>query len=373
MSSDPQSGLSPAVLARRFRELSHFPTLDALRALAIIPVVFHHSTPRPLDGLLGRGPIGVDLFFAISGFLITTLLLRERQSYGRLWLFGFYARRALRIFPLYYLVLGLHVLYACLLAPERSVSQNFVPLIPFYATYTANLAAPLSALPLGLFSFGWSLCVEEQFYAWLAPLLRVTRRLSTAAMLIAAWLLVDLGLERTGIAPVPQPWLSVLVVLRSFATPIGCGALLALLAAHPKCEHAVFAWLGHPAAAPLSLLWVVGLILYPRLPLVALHLGLGLLVATTTLRVDHGLSWLLDRPVLAALGRISYGLYLWHVPILSGWRQLFPELTERPFLLFALGMPSSILVARLSYDLYEAWFLRLARRYRRPSPTPSLA
>ena len=56
--------------------LSHFPALDGLRCLSILPVIWHHSTPRPLEGALGRGPLGVDLFFAISGFLITTLLMR---------------------------------------------------------------------------------------------------------------------------------------------------------------------------------------------------------------------------------------------------------------------------------------------------------
>ncbi len=370
MSSDPVFGPSPEVLARRFRALTHFPTLDALRALSIIPVVFHHSTPRPLDGLLGRGPIGVDLFFAISGFLITTLLLRERDTHGQIWLFGFYARRALRIFPLYYLVLGLHLLYALVVAPGRAISQSFVALVPFYATYTANWAAALGSMPLGLFAFGWSLCVEEQFYAWLAPLLRLTEHLLTAMLLITAWLLVDLGLEHTPVIPLLEPWLPVVVVIRSFATPIGCGALLALLAAHPRSERAVFTWLGHRAASPLCLLAVIALIVSARFPLAILHLGLGLLVATTALRVDHGLSVLLDRPWLHALGRISYGIYLWHVPVLSGWRHLFPELIERPFLLFALGMPSSIVIAKLSYNLFEAPFLRMAHRFRRARPAP---
>jgi peptidoglycan/LPS O-acetylase OafA/YrhL len=61
---------------------SRFPSLDGLRCLAVLPVVWHHATPRPPSGLLGRGPLGVDLFFAISGFLITTLLLRERRARG---------------------------------------------------------------------------------------------------------------------------------------------------------------------------------------------------------------------------------------------------------------------------------------------------
>ena len=85
---------APAAEAHRsFLGARHFPSLDGLRCLAILPVVWHHSTPRPLPGVLGRGPLGVDLFFAISGFLITTLLLREASTTGRISLSGFYARR----------------------------------------------------------------------------------------------------------------------------------------------------------------------------------------------------------------------------------------------------------------------------------------
>ena len=61
---------------------ARFPSFDGLRALAILPVVLHHSTSGPMPGILGRGPLGVDLFFALSGFLITNLLLREKETTG---------------------------------------------------------------------------------------------------------------------------------------------------------------------------------------------------------------------------------------------------------------------------------------------------
>src|SRR5678816_1344035 len=91
---------------RAYLGLERFPSLDGLRALSIVPVIWHHSTPRQLEGVLGKGPLGVHLFFAISGFLITTLLLRERRATGAISIAGFYARRSLRIFPLYYAVLA---------------------------------------------------------------------------------------------------------------------------------------------------------------------------------------------------------------------------------------------------------------------------
>ena len=66
-----------------YRQAERFPSLDGLRCLSIVPVIWHHATPGPLPGVLGKGPVGVDLFFAISGFLITTLMLRERDAAGR--------------------------------------------------------------------------------------------------------------------------------------------------------------------------------------------------------------------------------------------------------------------------------------------------
>src|SRR4051812_26046578 len=83
---------------------AHFASLDGLRFLSIAPVVWHHCTSGPLPGVLGKGPIGVELFFAISGFLITTRLIREQRARGAVAIGQFYTRRALRIFPLYYAV-----------------------------------------------------------------------------------------------------------------------------------------------------------------------------------------------------------------------------------------------------------------------------
>ena len=91
--------------SRRFVETRHFPALDGLRGLSILAVIWHHA----VDPAGIWGYFGVSLFFAISGFLITTLLLRERAATGRISLRNFYMRRTLRIFPLYYAVVALYV------------------------------------------------------------------------------------------------------------------------------------------------------------------------------------------------------------------------------------------------------------------------
>ena len=117
---------------------SHFASLDGLRFLSIAPVVWHHCTPGPLGGVLGKGPLGVDLFFAISGFLITTRLVREQRESGAVAVGSFYARRALRIFPLYYAVLGLYALRAWLFLAPSPMRAHFFQILPFWATYPAD-------------------------------------------------------------------------------------------------------------------------------------------------------------------------------------------------------------------------------------------
>src|SRR4051794_35840466 len=144
-----------------YRALTHFGSLDGLRAASILAVLFHHAV-EPVAALpaTSRGFLGVDMFFLLSGFLIVTLLLRERDAYGRISLGKFYVRRTLRIFPVYYgLLLVFSLLY--LTAGERlSTSKGFFAALPFYLTYTSNWTTTQAAN----FAITWSLAAEEQFY-----------------------------------------------------------------------------------------------------------------------------------------------------------------------------------------------------------------
>src|SRR5271166_3634228 len=89
---------------RKFRQTETFNSLNGLRCISVLAVIWHHAVGHlfPTDTFLAEGYMGVDVFFAVSGFLITTLLLRERDTWGDIDLRSFYARRSLRIFPLYY-------------------------------------------------------------------------------------------------------------------------------------------------------------------------------------------------------------------------------------------------------------------------------
>jgi peptidoglycan/LPS O-acetylase OafA/YrhL len=353
-------GLNWCTVSRAFRTERYFGSLDGLRTLSIVPVVWHHSTPHIYAGALGRGPVGVDLFFAISGFLITTLLVRERAVRGHVDLGAFYLRRSLRIFPLYYTVLALHVAYAAWVRPHWAPCQEFLQRWPYFASYTANwFETKTSAGPV-LFAFAWSLCTEEQFYAFWAPVLRWARSLWLAAVVMSSALLLDLIVER-GLLTLGLSSTGVRI-LTSFATPIGFGALLALALTHPTLERCLLYWLARPYSAPIVAVLVVSLIVKPWAPVTALHLLLAVLVVCCAVRRDNGLARLLDNAVMRWGGKVSYGVYLLHVPVIGAMRTLLPQLRGQAFVVFALALPMSIALASVSFVVVEQPLTRWGKR-----------
>src|SRR5690349_17266541 len=168
--SAPAGSEADSVVARR-----HLPVLDGVRCLAITGVVWHHSLPRPVPGWLGRGHAGVPLFFALSGFLITRLLIAEHRATGHVALGRFWLRRSVRIFPLYYAVLAGFVVWLGLLAPTEA-TRHFFSSLPFHASYTSNWFVDYRVPHPVWFGFAWSLATEEQFYVWWPPLLRWAER-----------------------------------------------------------------------------------------------------------------------------------------------------------------------------------------------------
>jgi peptidoglycan/LPS O-acetylase OafA/YrhL len=357
----------------RFLAAARFPSLDGLRCLAIVPVVWHHATPRPLPGLLGKGPLGVDLFFAISGLLITTLLLRERRATGTIALGRFYARRSLRIFPLYYLVLGLYALRAWLLLDPSPMRAHFVASLPFYATYTANWLVDFDVPHPVIFAFAWSLATEEQFYLVWPPLLRVARSRLVAAAAMSAAVVVDLAAERGALASVLPPGSLALRVVTSFAVPIGLGALAAIALDAPRSFALARATLGRRASAPLALAGLAALVAWDGAPLLAVHAAMTALVAACVIRPDHGLARLLDGRAVRHVGAVSYGVYLVHVSMITAAKALLPRAAPTAAI-FAIALGASIALATVSFRTIEAPLLRLRERLRaRSKAMPDVA
>ena len=290
--------------------------LDGLRALAVSAVVLFHSHLAGTE----LGWVGVELFFVISGFLITRILLesRERPGYLRV----FYTRRALRILPLYYFVLLISTWLATTLGRPLDSLQ-----LPFYAVYLQNyfpqIASQMSA-GIPLTSHTWTLAVEEQFY-WLWPLVILVitgRRLK--AVVIAC--LVGAPLARLGLLLVTQNPYAALTSLPAQVDALAAGAYLAL-AERDRIAHRTIRRLGTAAliAGALLVAALVGLNGLPALaetslwaarPVnVLLLTGLASLFFGVVALTAYGTGpWLrlLGLPPLTHIGRISYGIYIYN-------------------------------------------------------------
>lgn len=354
LGSADESGSAPG--DRRFR-----PDVEGLRAVAVLLVVLYHANMPGLSG----GYVGVDVFFVISGYVITGLLLRERTSTGLTSLLAFYGRRVRRILPaatlvtvttviVTYAVLG--VVYGNPTAVAAQWTAVFLANFHFAATGTDYLTATLPPSPLQNF---WSLAVEEQFYLvypavfLLAASLRLTVSLRTrlAALLvpiIAFSLLVSVVQTPSSpssafFSPVTRAWELALGALVAVATP----ALLRL----PRATAAALTWAG-AAAIGFSAVAYTSATSYPGSAVVVPVLGTALVIAGGTpvprLGVESALAW----APIQWLGRLSYSLYLWHWPILI----IAAESAGRsglPFHRAAGWLALTLVVAYATYRLVE--------------------
>jgi peptidoglycan/LPS O-acetylase OafA/YrhL len=342
---------------RRFIERRYFSSLDGLRCLAIAPVIWHHSTPRPYQGLLGRGHLGVELFFCISGFLITTLLCRERRTTGRVLLGGFYARRVRRIFPLYYAVLLLTTLFAAVLTPGDAQRAHFFQSLPAYATYTTNWFVDFGVAHAVLFAFSWSLATEEQFYLLWPPLVKALRRGGLAA-LMTALVALDYLAEHAFFAAVLPKGAAMYRIQTSFDPAIAIGCIAALVVDSPSGFRWLWPVLGRPWSAPAALALVIALTATWVAPFWVYCIALTVLVVCCAIRPDHGLCRVADRSWVRHVGVVSYGMYLVHVAVIGALRALEPSVRELPLLVFPVAFALSALLATVSYRHFESRFRR---------------
>ena len=358
MAEAAATSLFPTAL-ERFRNAKYFPALDGLRCFSIAAVIWHHSTPRPLEGILGRGHLGVRLFFAISGLLITTLLLRERRRSGTIDLLKFWARRTLRIFPLYYAVLLGFVVFALCMPVTSPVRAHFFTNLPFFASHTSNWFINYNVPHPVLFAFAWSLSTEEQFYLCL-PL--VVRRLSSRtamAALIATLIVVDQLAERQMLAPLLPPHSRAEVIVTSFVASIGFGALFAVLLDDDRGFRWLGSWLSHRlSVAALLGLVVVWLVWFPP-HFVLFEAALALFVTACALCTDSRIVRWLSSPPLCHIGRVSYGMYLFHVPIIGALKRMIPSIAKQPAALFPLAMLATTLLATVSHRYFESKLLAM--------------
>jgi peptidoglycan/LPS O-acetylase OafA/YrhL len=351
-----------AFLARRT-----FGSLDGLRCLAIVAVVWHHARGVLGSGrLAGRGFLGVDLFFTISGFLIVTLLLRERDRHGAVSLRAFYGRRALRIFPLYYGVLLATALMFATVQRHGAGAHAFFVELPRCALYLTNWWPSTTMLAIT-----WSLSAEEQFYAVWPPLEKLTRH-RTVPILLA---LVAAG-EIIAFGALDGVWSAAFggrppAMLREVTfTPILLGVLLAHVL-HDRRGYAAAARLLGGRATPIAL--VVALFAFLALapddltgwPRFVVHLLMLAFVASSVVREDHLLAPVWRLRGVARIGVVSYGVYLLHPFALDGARRVVDRGLLPAPALFPLTLALAWAIAEVSFRFYEQPLLRLKGRFAR--------
>lgn len=355
----------------KFRSVRFFGSLDGLRALSIVAVMWLHAWwetpyyPRlEATPVLRQGFYGVQVFFVVSGFLITTLLLREMERYGTISLRDFYIRRALRIWPLYYAVLGIYVVNALVLERGTVRAPSFLHYLPSFATfkYTWFISANW---PGGMFNLAWTLSTEEQFYFFWPIVLRFMRGIWSSVVLvgmIALKLATDYHLTDRVL---PPGWLPTRIIA-NVAVAICLGVLLAQALHRERGFRLLYRALGWKWAAPVMLVTLLAC-LAPATPMWLLTFVVTTaLVGACVVREDNGLAWFLRLRPVAFVGTASYGMYLLNSLCLHAVRGVLnPIGVTYPPVIFVITLGVTVTVAYLSHRYYESRFLALKERFSR--------
>lgn len=343
------------------RRLGRVPALDGLRGVAILLVVIHHSGYEipALHGWQRGGALGVDLFFVLSGFLITSLLLSEWNRGGRISLRAFYVRRARRLLPALVAFVWFFWLLVVIAHPAKAPGETVRALarLSYFGNFLIVFAGGLGTAFVHL----WSLAQEEQFYLVWPPLLvfLLRRNVSPRRLLMLVGVLIlavnvdrlvlvllGIGEHRLWYAPdthgdaILFGCAAAIIWTHKLVRPPRWAAGAAVLAAAPilvgfRISHAAY----YPAALPVFA--------------AACSLFLLAVVESPESRAARAMSF----SPLRRVGKVSYGLYLWHLPLLSFFG--------------IIGLPMAVVATLLSYRFVEEPFRR--RRGRAPEVSTTAA
>jgi peptidoglycan/LPS O-acetylase OafA/YrhL len=343
--------------------------LTGLRCIAVGMVVIGHaaaSMPKPLGRLVPGdfGDIGVQIFFVLSGFLITSLLKREFEKNGTINFWAFYRRRLLRITPAFYVFLT--VIYGLSWLKLINVDWQQIVLSGAYVWNYAHmfrLDGSFAAHPQGIWYLGhtWSLSLEEQFYwIWPAVFLFTSQRNFKRFLPVAILVVPIVSMVTYVVEPSVRGQIHLM-----FHTGIGTILVGCFLAVHQKALRERF----KPQLANAKLLWFSVIAVMAALPEIQSHLrGLWIITYGSTIgasliafmilsimsQPEHLFCRLLRTRVFMFGGLISYSLYL--------WQQIFANMSMPTHLDFPMNLIVSVAAACISYYVVERPFLRIKDR-----------
>jgi len=361
-----------ATLTERGRQ---WPAFDGLRAIAVLAVVvFHAGYPSFIKG----GYVGVDVFFVLSGFLITWLLTTEHDALAGIAYGKFYARRALRLFPALAALIVVSIILVTTDGGLAAYRHETLVNLPFVIFYVGNWKIAFgNTLTLGLLSITWTLAIEEQYYLlWplgLHKLLTRIDRKQIALGLLAVAVLEQVVRFGMGLSNdiYFNLWADKATVTHSDGLLLG--SALALMWTTRTT------WKLWPTiekrANELGLLGValVGLTIILGKPdlhttyvweTVAVY-GSVLLVASLVARPTGWISTLLALPPLQWIGKRSYGMYIWHYPVIAIALTLPLPAKHVHFTRFAIEIVATFVITAISYQVIEQPFLRRKVRFAR--------
>ncbi len=371
--------------------LGHIPSFDGFRGIFVLQVVFYHAT---LTDFLRGSPIIIDWFFVASGFLITTLLLDEVNRSGDIAMRRFYTRRALRLFPAMYAMLAVFTVFMLVLhfvIPEQMKEAGLWWLeVLSAAVYSYFLVAAFFPASFGLIGHTWSLTVEEQFYFFWPMLLRRTlhratrradRRLIVGCLVfIAVCVGLRMSLQHVVVWEGAEPrfvdqdgitWQGVLyriAAVRPDMIVVGCLLAFVLRRVPRPVPATLIRWLR--VLGPLSWVTFVGFMLvsnrvrgfelFGSVGYQAALFFLPVMVMDLYLRPASLMARAMSVRPMRWLGLRSYGVYLWHIPVLLPFLPAIAN-SYGPTR-YVLGLVAGLLgvgMGLLSYRYVEMPFLRI--------------
>lgn len=326
------------------------PALDGLRAVAVGMVFYVHAFPHHRFA----GGLGVDVFFVISGFLITRILLKEYRRDGRIRLLRFWGKRALRLYPAIIIVCVAFAVFFVIL--RGTITVPLMKMSAIALTYTSNIWMTVTGEYMGHLTHTWSLAMEEQFYLLWPLLLLLLLRFRHPAIIVAA--LTASGLAVWVFMGVEQPYNP---LVKTGGLLMGC--LIAFLVEKRPWQNTPLAYVSIVVVVAMLVAEYAGVLTRQwTLPVVTVA------TAFIVLHVAFGKSpivSLLSTRVMVHLGVLSYGLYLWHYIVLSA---LFMMGYPYGFGMAAFAAVFTYVGAAASFYLIEKPLMRKLRPYlqRRP-------